>query len=178
MTHDHAEDFALCDAALRLPQPLGGIGLIGSSAKWTRFAAQLAAAGHAPEAIARITCPIGQPGITGKDPAIIAIAIAAALLPALPPSSPASQRAAASPGLRSDEGATREGDASRRPGGERDNRASQRAAGAAWTDERRRSEEGRRRLKGGPEASGTAERAGQQSERDSRASGKTERANE
>src|SRR5580693_1812207 len=31
--------------------------------------------------------------------------------------------------------------------------ASQRAAGAAWTEERRRSDEGRRRLKGGPEAS-------------------------
>ena len=62
MTHDHAEDFALCDAALRLPQPLGSIGLIGSAAKWTRFQAQLAAAGHGPEAIARITCPIGQPG--------------------------------------------------------------------------------------------------------------------
>ena len=48
MTHDHAEDFALCDAALRLPQPLGSIGLIGSSAKWTRFQAQLADAGHDP----------------------------------------------------------------------------------------------------------------------------------
>jgi xanthine dehydrogenase accessory factor len=83
MTHDHAEDFALCDAALRLPQPLGGIGLIGSSAKWTRFQAQLAAAGHAPEAIARITCPIGQPGIIGKDPAVIAVAVAAALLATL-----------------------------------------------------------------------------------------------
>ena len=136
MTHDHAEDFALCDAALRLPQPLGGIGLIGSSAKWARFAAQLAAAGHGPEAIALITCPIGQPGITGKDPAIIAVAVAAALLQALPASSPAShlpasQRAAAPPGLRSDEGATREGGASeggwgggRGPGGERENRAS------------------------------------------------------
>ena len=83
MTHDHAEDYALCDAALRLPQPLGSIGLIGSAAKWTRFAAQLAAAGHCPEIIARITCPIGQPGITGKDPAVIAVAVAAALLAAL-----------------------------------------------------------------------------------------------
>ena len=83
MTHDHAEDFALCDAALRLPQPLGGIGLIGSSAKWTRFQAQLAAAGHSPEAIGRITCPIGQPGITGKAPAMIAVAVASALLATL-----------------------------------------------------------------------------------------------
>jgi xanthine dehydrogenase accessory factor len=83
MTHDHAEDYALCDAALRLRQPLGGIGLIGSSVKWTRFQAQLAAAGHSPEVIGRITCPIGQPGITGKDPAVIAVAIAAALLQVL-----------------------------------------------------------------------------------------------
>ncbi len=83
MTHDHAEDYALCDAALRLNQPLGGIGLIGSAVKWTRFQAQLAEAGHSPAAIARITCPIGQPGITGKDPAVIAVAVAAALLPVL-----------------------------------------------------------------------------------------------
>lgn len=83
MTHDHAEDYALCDAALRLPQPLGGIGLIGSAAKWTRFQAQLADAGHRPETIARITCPIGQPGVTGKDPAVIAVAVAAALLSTL-----------------------------------------------------------------------------------------------
>jgi xanthine dehydrogenase accessory factor len=83
MTHDHAEDFALCDAALRLSQPLGSIGLIGSSAKWARFQAQLAGYGHEPAAIGRITCPIGAPGITGKEPAVIAVAVAAALLPAL-----------------------------------------------------------------------------------------------
>ncbi len=84
MTHDHAEDYALCDAALRLGQPPGSIGLIGSSVKWARFRAQLAAAGHSPEAIGRITCPIGQPGITGKEPAVIAVAVAAALLQRLP----------------------------------------------------------------------------------------------
>ena len=84
MTHDHAEDYALCDAVLRLAQPLGSIGLIGSSVKWTRFQAQLAAAGHSPAAIGAITCPIGQPGITGKDPAVIAVAVAAALLQKLP----------------------------------------------------------------------------------------------
>ena len=48
-----------------------------------RFQAQLAAAGHSPAAIGRITCPIGQPGITGKDPAVIAVAVTAALLPTL-----------------------------------------------------------------------------------------------
>jgi xanthine dehydrogenase accessory factor len=90
MTHDHAEDFALCDAALRLPQPLGSIGLIGSAAKWTRFRAQLAAQGHAPDVISRITCPIGLPGVTGKEPAVIAVSVAAALLPALAQPAPAS----------------------------------------------------------------------------------------
>jgi len=116
MTHDHAEDFALCDAALRIGQPLGSIGLIGSAVKWTRFQAQLAELGHDPEAIARITCPIGLPGITGKDPASIAVAVAAALLENLP----SSQRAPAATGLTSDEGARREGAASRAAGGERE----------------------------------------------------------
>ena len=78
MTHDHAEDFALCDAAIRDPG-LASIGLIGSRAKRARFAARLAQAGHAPAAIERIQCPIGLPDITGKEPAVIAIGAAAAL---------------------------------------------------------------------------------------------------
>src|SRR6478735_8108195 len=45
MTHDHAEDFALCDTALRLPA-LGSIGLTGSSAKWTGFRRRLPEQGH------------------------------------------------------------------------------------------------------------------------------------
>ena len=48
MTHDHAEDAALCDAALRT-DGLGSIGLIGSSAKWVRFQQKLAAEGHSPD---------------------------------------------------------------------------------------------------------------------------------
>jgi xanthine dehydrogenase accessory factor len=84
MTHDHAEDFALCDMALRLPAP-GSIGLIGSSAKWAMFRSRLADSGHPAESIDRIACPIGLPGITGKEPAVIAIAVAAALLPQLQP---------------------------------------------------------------------------------------------
>jgi xanthine dehydrogenase accessory factor len=79
MTHDHAEDAALCDAALRCPG-LGSIGLIGSAAKWTRLRGRLAAEGHAPEAIDRITTPIGLPGIHGKDPATVALSVAAALV--------------------------------------------------------------------------------------------------
>jgi xanthine dehydrogenase accessory factor len=79
MTHDHAEDAALCDAALRTPH-LGSIGLIGSTAKWTRFRAKLDEEGHAPDAIARITTPIGLPDLGGKEPATIAVSVAAALL--------------------------------------------------------------------------------------------------
>ena len=79
MTHDHAEDFALCDTALRLPG-LGSIGLIGSSAKWTGFRRRLADAGHEQAVIDRISCPIGMPEITGKEPAVIAIGVACELV--------------------------------------------------------------------------------------------------
>jgi xanthine dehydrogenase accessory factor len=79
MTHDHAEDLALCDAALRTPG-LASIGLIGSAPKWARFRRKLAAEGHPAEAIDRIVTPIGLPGLTGKDPSTIAIGVAAALV--------------------------------------------------------------------------------------------------
>jgi xanthine dehydrogenase accessory protein XdhC len=79
MTHDHAEDAALCDAAIRNEQ-LATIGLIGSSAKWARFRRKLAEDGNSDEAIARITTPIGLPELSGKEPAVIAVSVAAWLL--------------------------------------------------------------------------------------------------
>jgi len=79
MTHDHAEDAALCDAALRTAH-LGSIGLIGSRAKWNRFRQKLSDEGHDEVAIARITTPIGVPELEGKRPATIAVGVAAALL--------------------------------------------------------------------------------------------------
>jgi xanthine dehydrogenase accessory protein XdhC len=79
MTHDHAEDAALCDAALRNEQ-LATIGLIGSRAKWARFRRKLAEDGNSEEAIARITTPIGLTELTGKEPATIAVSVAAWLL--------------------------------------------------------------------------------------------------
>jgi xanthine dehydrogenase accessory factor len=79
MTHDHAEDVALCDAVLRRGQA-AWVGLIGSAGKWARFRRRLADDGHSPEAIATITTPIGLPGIDGKEPATIALAVAADLL--------------------------------------------------------------------------------------------------
>ncbi len=79
MTHDHAEDAALVDMALRSPR-LGPIGLIGSSAKWRRFAKTLRAEGHSDGDLARVTTPIGLPDITGKSPAVIAVSVAADLV--------------------------------------------------------------------------------------------------
>ena len=79
MTHDHAEDAALIDAALRTDH-LASIGLIGSSAKWTRFRQKLLSDGHEPNVLERVTTPIGLPELTGKDPATIAVGVAAALL--------------------------------------------------------------------------------------------------
>lgn len=87
LTHDHAEDLILCDAALRMHGGVGKttpagpsyIGLIGSRSKWQRFTKKLRLEGHSDADIARISCPIGLPGITGKDPASIAIAVAAFL---------------------------------------------------------------------------------------------------
>ena len=79
MTHDHAEDAALCDAAIRNGD-LATIGLIGSSAKWSRFRRKLAEDGNSEAAIDRITTPIGLPDLPGKEPAVIAVSVAAWLL--------------------------------------------------------------------------------------------------
>lgn len=82
LTHDHAEDAALCDAALRRPD-LGFIGLIGSSAKWARFRGQLLAEGHSETDLRRITTPIGLEGIAGKTPAVIAVSVTAQIVKVL-----------------------------------------------------------------------------------------------
>ena len=79
MTHDHAEDFALCDAALRCGQ-LGSVGVIGSAAKWQRFRSALLVEGHTAGEIDRITSPIGDPAVVGKEPATIALAVATTLV--------------------------------------------------------------------------------------------------
>ena len=82
LTHDHAEDLAILDMALRRDD-LGFLGLIGSSTKWSHFRRRLADAGHSKESLRRVTTPIGLPGVPGKSPAAIAIATAAQLLTVL-----------------------------------------------------------------------------------------------
>jgi xanthine dehydrogenase accessory factor len=77
LTFSHVLDLALCDALLR--HGFGTCGLIGSATKWARFRARLAALGHSPAEIARITCPIGDPDL-GKHPQAIAIGVAVAMM--------------------------------------------------------------------------------------------------
>ncbi|SDT03709.1 xanthine dehydrogenase accessory protein XdhC [Microlunatus soli] len=79
MTHDHAEDAHLCDAALRRTD-LASIGMIGSVAKWSRIRSALIADGHPPALVETIRCPIGLTELPGKSPAMIAVSVAAELL--------------------------------------------------------------------------------------------------
>lgn len=77
LTYSHELDLELCNRLLR--HDFAFAGLIGSATKWARFRSRLAALGHSPQQIARITCPIGDPAL-GKHPASIAIGVAARLL--------------------------------------------------------------------------------------------------
>ena len=77
LTFSHALDLDLCNRLLS--HGFSTCGLIGSATKWARFRSRLAALGHAPPAIARITCPIGDPSL-GKHPQAIAIGVAAGFL--------------------------------------------------------------------------------------------------
>jgi len=79
MTHDHALDFQLTEAALGRA-PFAFLGLIGSTTKRARFLSRLERAGVADAARARLTCPIGLEGVVGKEPDVIAVAVLAQLL--------------------------------------------------------------------------------------------------
>ena len=83
MSFSHAEDFDVVAACLerqRESADLPYIGLIGSKTKWATFKRRLEARGFTPAELAQITCPIGIPGIRGKEPEVIAVAVAAQLL--------------------------------------------------------------------------------------------------
>ena len=79
VTFSHALDLELCHRLLS--HGFASCGLIGSATKWARFRSRLAALGHSPGDVARIDCPIGNPGL-GKHPQAIAIGVAAAMLAA------------------------------------------------------------------------------------------------
>ena len=79
MTHSHALDQRLAEAIMAREQ-VGWFGLIGSHTKRTQFERRLRARGADPARVDAMVCPIGLPGIAGKEPAVIAIAVCAQLL--------------------------------------------------------------------------------------------------
>ncbi len=78
MTHDHPLDMAITAAALKRGFPY--VGLIGSASKRARFEKRFRELGLSEGTIRSLVCPIGLPGIAGKDPAVIAASVTAQLL--------------------------------------------------------------------------------------------------
>jgi xanthine dehydrogenase accessory factor len=83
MSFSHAEDLEVVAACLQRQRARGDlpyVGLIGSKTKWATFRHRLEERGFRRLELAQVTCPIGVPGIAGKEPAVIAVAVAAQLL--------------------------------------------------------------------------------------------------
>ena len=88
MSFSHAEDLdvvAACLARQRVHGDLSCVGLIGSKTKWATFRHRLAARGFSAAELDGVTCPIGIPGITGKEPEVIALSVAAQILRGINP---------------------------------------------------------------------------------------------
>lgn len=83
MSHSHAQDLDIVAACLlrqRAQADLAWIGLLGSRTKSATFGHRLAARGFSAAELAQVQCPIGVPGIAGKAPEVIAVAVAAQVL--------------------------------------------------------------------------------------------------
>jgi xanthine dehydrogenase accessory factor len=81
MTHSHALDQRLAEAILKRPDFHDDwFGLIGSNTKRKQFEHRLRERGIDRARLDAMVCPIGVPGIEGKAPAVIAVAVAAQLL--------------------------------------------------------------------------------------------------
>ena len=91
LTHQHDLDLRIAEAILKRDD-FGFFGLIGSRTKRQRFIHRFEQRGLPRAAIARMTCPIGVPGIEGKEPEVIAAAVVAQLL-GVPPAATAARRA-------------------------------------------------------------------------------------
>ncbi|MBZ6076443.1 xanthine dehydrogenase accessory protein XdhC [Microvirga puerhi] len=78
MTHDHPLDMAITASALSRGFPY--VGLIGSATKRARFEKRFRELGLEERRLRDLVCPIGLPGIVGKEPAVIAASVAAQLL--------------------------------------------------------------------------------------------------
>lgn len=79
MTHSHQLDQQICEKVLQRTD-VKFCGLIGSLTKKRKFEQRLQARGFSDSVIAQLTCPIGIPGITGKEPGVIAVSVVAQLL--------------------------------------------------------------------------------------------------
>jgi xanthine dehydrogenase accessory factor len=79
LTYSHALDLAICHSLLSRGD-FRFLGLIGSQTKRARFIRRLSGLGIADGQLARLICPIGLPGIGGKEPASIALSVAAQLM--------------------------------------------------------------------------------------------------
>ena len=79
LTHRHDLDLRITEAILRRGD-FGFLGLIGSQTKQQRFVHHFESRGIPAAVLARMTCPIGLPGIRGKEPAVLALAAVAQLL--------------------------------------------------------------------------------------------------
>lgn len=79
LTHSHALDQRLAEHILRRAG-YTWFGLIGSKTKRMQFEHRLRERGISAQCLAQMVCPIGLPGIDGKEPAIIAASVAAQLL--------------------------------------------------------------------------------------------------
>jgi xanthine dehydrogenase accessory factor len=93
LTHSHSLDFSIVEAALARSD-WRYLGMIGSRSKRAQLERRLAARGAAPEALARVVCPIGMSGgiaIRSKEPGAIAIAVAAEIVAARDASRQSSQ---------------------------------------------------------------------------------------
>ncbi|MDL2336680.1 MAG: xanthine dehydrogenase accessory protein XdhC [Pseudomonadota bacterium] len=79
LTHRHDLDLRITEAILKRGD-FGFLGLIGSRTKKQRFLHHFESHGIAPAVLARLTCPIGLPGIEGKEPEVLALAVVAQLM--------------------------------------------------------------------------------------------------
>ena len=83
MSFSHAEDLDVVAACLRRQRErsdLCHLGLIGSKTKWATFRHRLQERGFQPDELQQVGCPIGIAGVVGKEPEVIAIAVAAQML--------------------------------------------------------------------------------------------------
>jgi len=89
MSFSHAEDLEIVQQCLirnracalrQEAADLPFIGLIGSKTKWATFQHRLRERGFTDVELAQVTCPIGISAIAGKEPEVVAVAVAAQLL--------------------------------------------------------------------------------------------------